>query len=162
TAVASAAATLRPATAAAVAAAPTGTTATALRAAAATAVAATRAATTVTTGTRPDRRLRSRRLTGRGPARHLVLIEVFVGLRDVDQGFRAGQNLDEGAAGQRARDRAFPDLADLYFLGKAADLLDGAAHPLGVRAADADGAVVRDIDGRAGLLDHGADDTAAW
>ena len=88
-------------------------------------------------------------------------------LRDPDQAFLAGEVLDERADGHDPRDLAFVDLADLGFLRQALDHRAGLLPAFGLRAGDADRAVVFDLDvgtrlglDRADHLSTGPDDVA--
>src|SRR5262245_44841459 len=81
-------------------------------------------------------------------------------LRDVQQSLGAGEDLDEGAEIDDARDGAEVSLAHLDFGRQVADDLHRGLGGLAVRRGDGDAAVVRNIDLRAGLLLDAANDFA--
>src|SRR5262249_27077869 len=83
-------------------------------------------------------------------------------LRNVEQSFGAGEDLDEGAEIDDAGDGAEVSLAHLDFGRQVANDLHRGLGGLAVRRGDGDSSVVRNVDLRAGLLLDAANDLAAW
>src|SRR5438270_91366 len=83
-------------------------------------------------------------------------------LADPDQDFLPGQILDEGADSHDSGDLALVDLANLGLLGEPFDHRSRLFTALRLCAGDAHGAVVLELDGRAGLGLDLADHLAAW
>src|SRR5262245_947957 len=82
-------------------------------------------------------------------------------LRNVEQSFGTGEDLDEGAEIDDAGDGAEIALAHLDFGRQVANDLHRGLGGLAVRRGDGDSAVVRNVDLRAGLLLDAANDLAA-
>src|SRR5215475_9351466 len=81
--------------------------------------------------------------------------------RNVQQAFSAGEDLDERAEIDDARDGAEVTLSDFYLGGQVANDLHCGFGGLAVRSGDGDPAVVRNVNFRAGLLLDAANDLAA-
>src|SRR5205085_3702769 len=82
-------------------------------------------------------------------------------LTDVEESVRAGEDFDERAEVNDARDRPQVGLSDFGLGGERANLCDGRLRGVAVGCGDEDCAVVFDINLRAGLLDDGAYHLAA-
>src|SRR5262245_13041352 len=91
-----------------------------------------------------------------------VATAVIGDLRNVEQSFGTGEDLDEGAEIDDAGDGAEIALAHLDFGRQVADDLHRGLGGLAVRRGDGDTAVVRNVDLRACFLLDAANDLAAW
>src|SRR5688572_4840766 len=90
------------------------------------------------------------------------LVHALVGdLRDVQQAVLAGKQLDDRAEVEQAQHRPLVDLAHLDLRGDRADAVHRVLAGFGRQARDGDGAVVFDVDRRAGLARERLDDASA-
>src|SRR5499426_1633723 len=82
--------------------------------------------------------------------------------RNVQQAFGAGEDLDERAEIDDARDGSEVTLSDFYLGGQVANDLHCGFGGLAVRSGDGDPAVVRNVDLGSSFLLDAANDFAAW
>src|SRR5687767_9958316 len=82
--------------------------------------------------------------------------------RDVQQAISAGEDFNEGAEINDAAHRSDVGCADFGIRGETLNPSDRSFGRRRIRSRDGNGAVVFDIDLRAGFLNQSADDFAAW